>query len=107
MIHIIKNYKWAVATSLICIFFGLLTFLTFINQSFIESSESNLQKLLIVDLVLLILFFLLIIRSIYVILKERRVGKLGSETSLKYIVFFFHHHFIAINFNSRIFSIFI
>ena len=88
MIHIIKNYKWAVATSLICIFFGLLTFFTFINQSFIESSESNLQKLLIVDLVLLILFFLLIIRSTYVILKERREGKLGSETSLKYIVFF-------------------
>ena len=88
MIHIIKNYKWAVATSLICIFFGLLTFLTFINQSFIESNESNLQKLLIVDLVLLILFFLLIIRSTYVILKGRREGKLGSETSLKYIVFF-------------------
>ena len=88
MIHIIKNYKWAVTTSLICIFFGLLTFLTFINQSFIESNESNLQKLLIVDLVLLILFFLLIIRNTYVILKERREGKLGSETSLKYIVFF-------------------
>ena len=88
MIHIIKNYKWAVTTSLICIFFGLLTFLTFINQSFIESNESNLQKLLIVDLVLLILFFSLIIRSTYVILKERREGKLGSETSLKYIVFF-------------------
>ena len=88
MIHIIKNYKWAVATSLISISFGLLTFFTFINQSFIESSESNLQKLLIVDLVLLILFFLLIIRSTYVILKGRREGKLGSETSLKYIVFF-------------------
>ena len=88
MIHIIKNYKWAIATSLICIFFGVLTFFTFINQSFIESNESNLQKLLIVDLVLLILFFSLIIRSTYVILKERRKGKLGSETSLKYIVFF-------------------
>ena len=88
MIHIIKNYKWAIATSLICIFFGVLTFFTFINQSFIETNESNLEKLLIVDLVLLILFFLLIIRSTYVILKGRREGKLGSETSLKYIVFF-------------------
>ena len=88
MIHIIKNYKWAVTTSLISISFGLLTFFTFINQSFIESSESNLQKLLIIDLVLLILFFLLIIRSTYAILKDRRKGKLGSETSLKYIVFF-------------------
>ncbi len=88
MIHIIKNYKWAIATSLICIFFGVLTFFTFINQSFIESNESNLQKLLIVDLILLILFFSLIIRNTYVILRERREGKLGSETSLKYIVFF-------------------
>ena len=88
MIHIIKNYKWAIATSLICIFFGVLTFFTFINQSFIESNESNLQKLLIIDLVLLVLFFSLIIKNTYVILKERREGKLGSETSLKYIVFF-------------------
>ena len=26
MIHIIKNYKWVIASSLVCIIFGLLTF---------------------------------------------------------------------------------
>ena len=89
MIHIIKNYKWVIATSLICILFGLLTFFTFINQSFIKLNDFNLQILLIADLVLLVLFFALIIYEIYKILKERRKGKtLGSQTSLRYILFF-------------------
>ena len=88
MIHIIKNYKWVIATSLICIVFGLLTFFTFINQGFIKLNDFNLQILLVADLILLILFFTLIIYKIYKILSERRKGKLGSETSLRYILFF-------------------
>ena len=50
MIHIIKNYKWVIGSSLICIIFGLLTFFTFINQSFIKLNDYNLQLLLIIDL---------------------------------------------------------
>ena len=88
MIHIIKNYKWVIASSLICISFGLLTFFTFINQGFISLNDFNLQILLFVDLVLLILFFCLIIYETYKILHERKKGKLGSETSLRYILFF-------------------
>ena len=88
MIHIIKNYKWVIAASLICIIFGLLTFFTFINQSFINLNNLTLQVLLILDLTLSILFFLLVIYEIYKILKERSKGKLGSETSLRYILFF-------------------
>ena len=88
MIHIIKNYKWVIATSLICIVFGLLTFFTFINQGFIKLNDFNLQILLVADLILLILFFTLIIYKTYKILSERRKGKLGSETSLRYILFF-------------------
>ena len=88
MIHTIKNYKWVIATSLICIVFGLLTFFTFINQEFVRLNNSNLQILLVADLILLILFFTLIIYKIYKILSERRKGKLGSETSLRYILFF-------------------
>ena len=45
MIHIIKNYKWVIASSLICLIFGLLTFFTFINQSFIALNNLNLQLL--------------------------------------------------------------
>jgi len=88
MIHIIKNYKWVIATSLICIIFGLLTFFTFINQSFIILNNFNFQTLLIADVVLLFLFFVFIIREMYKILKERSEGKLGSETTLRYILFF-------------------
>ncbi len=88
MIHIIKNYKWVIATSLICILFGLLTFFTFINQSFIKLNDFNLQMLLVADLVLLIFFFALIIYQTYKILNERRKGTIGSQTSLKYILFF-------------------
>ena len=53
MIHIIKNYKWVITTSLICIIFGLLTFFTFTNQSFTTLRDFNLQLLLIIDLILL------------------------------------------------------
>jgi len=88
MIHIIKNYKWVIASSLVCIIFGLLTFFTFINQSFIRLNDFNLQILLIIDLILLVLFFGLVIYEIFKILKERKKGKLGSETSLRYIIFF-------------------
>jgi len=88
MIHIIKNYKWVIASSLVCIIFGLLTFFTFINQSFIALNDYNLQTLLVIDLILLIIFFTLIIYETYKILKVRRKRKLGSETSLRYIIFF-------------------
>ena len=88
MIHIIKNYKWVITTSLICIAFGLLTFFTFINQSFIQLNNFNLQMLLIADLILLTFFFGLIIFETYKILKDKKKGKLGSETSFRYIAFF-------------------
>ena len=88
MFHTIKNYKWVIATSLICITFGLLTFFTFINQGFIRLNDFNLQILLFADLILLVLFFTLITYKTFKILRERKKGKLGSETSLRYILFF-------------------
>ena len=88
MIHIIKNYKWIIATSLICIIFGLLTFFTFTNQSFITLKDLNLQILLIADLILLTLFFGLIVYETYKILSRRRKKKLGSKVNLKYIIYF-------------------
>ena len=88
MIHTIKNYKWIIATSLICIVFGLLTFFTFTNQSFITLKDFNLQILLIVDLILLALFFGLIIYETYKILSKKKRKKLGSKVNLKYILYF-------------------
>ena len=88
MIHIIKNYKWVIASSLICILFGLLTFFTFINRSFIALNDLNLQLLLIADVVLLILFFSLISYETFKILKKRKKDTVGSGTTLRYILFF-------------------
>jgi two-component system, NtrC family, nitrogen regulation sensor histidine kinase NtrY len=88
MTHIIKNNKWVIVISLICILSGLLTFFTFINKSLIELNNTNLKILLFTDAILLILFFTSIIRRTYKIFKDRRKGKLGSQTTLQYITFF-------------------
>ena len=88
MIYIIKNYKWVIASSLICLVFGILTFLTFTNQSFITLKNLNLQILLIVDLILLLIFFILIIYKIYEIRKSTKQKKIGYETNLRYIFLF-------------------
>ena len=88
MINIIKNNKWVITTSSICIIFGVLTFFTFINQSFIKLNSFNFQILLFIDLALLIMFFSMVILQTYRIYKDRKLGKLGSETSLRYVAFF-------------------
>ena len=88
MIHIIKNNKWVIATSSICILFGVLTFFTFINRSFIELNDFNLQILLFVDVILLLFFITIIIRETYKIIKEKKEEKAGSQTSIRYITFF-------------------
>ena len=75
MINTFKNLKWIVLTSILCVAVGILTFFTFINQSFIQLNDTNLQILLIIDLILLIIFFLLIFFEIYKILKERKKKK--------------------------------
>ena len=71
MIHTIKNNKWIIATSIACILLGVLTFYAFINQGFIQLEDSNLQILLLFDLLLLSLFFILIFRETYKILKDK------------------------------------
>ena len=53
MIHFIKNNKWIIALSLVCIIFGILTFFTFIDRGFIKLNDLNLQILLTIDLILL------------------------------------------------------
>ena len=55
MIHTTKNIKWVIGTSIACILLGILTFFTFINQTFIELNDFNLRILLSVDLILLLL----------------------------------------------------
>ena len=88
MIHIIKNYKWVIATSLVCFIFALLTFSRFTNESFITLKDINLKQLLLVDLFLLLLFFSLLIIETYKSLNTKKKKKIGSEVNLRYIIYF-------------------
>ena len=57
MFKIIKNFNWIILSSFLCIFMGIITFLTFINEGFIPLTDENLQILLIIDIILLLVFF--------------------------------------------------
>ena len=88
MFKIIKNFNWIISTSILCIFLGILTFLTFINKGFIPLSELNLQIMLFLDILLLTIFFSLIYRNITKIYTKYKENKIGSQTNLKYISLF-------------------
>ncbi len=88
MIRALKDLKWIIGVSIACIILCILTFFTFINQSFIELTETNLQTLLLIDLVLVLIFFFLIASKIFKIIKDRKRKRVGSETSSKYVLFF-------------------
>ena len=70
---------------------GFLTFLTFIDKSFIELNETNLQYLLLANIALLIVFFYIIFREIKNSLKNDMDVK-GSVANRKYITFFLSLH---------------
>ena len=81
MINTIKNFKWFFGVSFVCVLLGVFTFVTFINQSFIFLNENNLQYLLIVDITLLIIFFILLIKETYKLFSEYTSG--NRENALK------------------------
>ncbi len=66
---------------------GFLTFLTFIDKSFIELNDKNLQTLLLLNIILIILFFILIFVEIKNSLKEN-LNVRGSIANKKYVIFF-------------------
>ena len=88
MFRIIKNFNWIILSSFLCIFMGIVTFLTFINEGFIQLTDKNLQTLLIIDIFLLLVFFGLIFRNFYRFYYAGKKNKKGSETNLKYISIF-------------------
>jgi two-component system nitrogen regulation sensor histidine kinase NtrY len=67
---------------------GIVTFLTFINEGFVPLTDKNLQTLLIIDILLLLLFFTLIFRNFYRFYYTGKKNKKGSQTNLKYISVF-------------------
>ena len=88
MFKIIKNFNWIILSSFLCIFMGIVTFLTFINEGFVPLSDKNLQTLLIIDIFLLIVFFTLIFKNFYRFYYTGKKNKRGSQTNLKYISIF-------------------
>ena len=88
MFKIIKNFNWIILSSFLCIFMGIITFLTFINEGFIPLTDENLQTLLIIDIFLLLLFFSLIFKNYYRFYYTGKKNKKGAQTNLKYISVF-------------------
>ena len=88
MFKIIKNFNWIILSSFLCIFMGIVTFLTFINEGFIPLTDKNLQSLLIIDIFLLFIFFTLIFRNFYRFYYTGKKNKKGAQTNLKYISVF-------------------
>ena len=88
MIKILKNFKGIIFSSFLCIFMGIVTFLTFINEGFVPLSDANLQILLIIDVILLLIFFSLIFKNFYRFYYAGKRNKTGSQTNLKYISIF-------------------
>ena len=88
MFKIIKNFNWIILSSFLCIFLGIITFLTFINEGFVPLTDKNLQTLLIIDIFLLLVFFTLIFRNFYRFYYTGKKNKKGAQTNLKYISVF-------------------
>ena len=88
MFKIIKNFNWIILSSFLCIFMGVVTFLTFINEGFVPLTDKNLQSLLIIDILLLLIFFSLIFKNFYRFYYTGKKNKKGAQTNLKYISIF-------------------
>ena len=87
MIDFIKKNIYIAILFIITLLLGFLTFLTFIDKSFIKLSDKNLQLLIVVNIVLLLLLFFVIFREVSNSLKID-VDVSGSKANIKYITFF-------------------
>ena len=88
MLNFINKNKIIILIFSITLFLGILTFLTFIDRSFIKLNDANLQNLLIIDLVVIIIFFILIFIEITKIIKSNSNKEKSSKANLRYITFF-------------------
>ncbi len=88
MINTIKNFKWFFSISFLCVLLGVFTFITFINQGFFFLNENNLQYLLMLDVTLLIIFFILLIRETSKLYYQYSKKGTGSQTSINYVLQF-------------------
>ena len=87
MLEFLKKNIFIIILSSITLFIGFLTFLTFIDRSFIELNQNNLQFLLILNILLLFLLFIFIFLEIKKSIKND-IDKDGLNSNKKYITYF-------------------
>ena len=87
MLEFLKKNIFIIILSSITLFLGFLTFLTFIDRSFVELNQKNLQYLLISNIFLLILLFIFIFVEIKNSIKND-IDKDGLTSNKKYITYF-------------------
>ena len=87
MIEFLKKNIFIIILSSITLFLGFLTFLTFIDRSFIELNQKNLQYLLVLNILLLLLLFVFIFLEVKRSIKID-IDKDGLKSNKKYITYF-------------------
>ncbi len=87
MLSFIKRNLFIIIIFLLTVFLSFITFLTFIDRSFIKLNDQNLQLVLISNIVLLLLFFILIFIDIKNSVKNN-INVRGSLANRKYIISF-------------------
>ena len=87
MLEFLKKNIFIIILSSITLFIGFLTFLTFIDRSFIQLTQYNLQLLLIINVLLLFLLFVFIFIEIKKSIKND-IDKDGLNSNKKYITYF-------------------
>ena len=87
MLNFIKKNLFIILIFFVTLLLGFLTFLTFLDKSFIKLNDQNLQYLLVLNIALLIIFFLFIFFEVKNSIKSEIVVE-GSKANRKYIAFF-------------------
>ena len=87
MIDFIKKNTFIGSIFLITLTLGFVTFLTFIDKSFLKLTDINLQFLLIANIILLLFLFFMIFKEVNNSLKID-VDISGAKANRKYITFF-------------------
>ena len=87
MLALLKRNLFIIIIFLFTISLGFVTFLTFIDKSFIQLNDDNLQILLFVNIILLLIFFLLIFIDVKNSIKNN-INVRGSIANRKYIISF-------------------
>ena len=83
----LKRNLFLIIVFFITLILGFITFLTFIDKSFISLSDENLKYLLFSDIILLLLFFFIIFIETKNSLKQN-INIRGTIANRKYIYFF-------------------